>query len=85
MSRFYLDIINGHGIAVDHEGIEADTYAALAAIAYDSIRSMVAEDARQGIIDLHGKIVVRNAIGEERASFNFTEAFQLLIPRTDMP
>jgi len=66
MSRFFLDVFNGHGISVDDEGVDAETVAALAAITYDSIRSMVAEDARQGIINLMARSWFATKLGPNR-------------------
>jgi hypothetical protein len=51
MARYYFHIYNGHGETRDHEGVEigeADAHG----MAVDSIRSIVSEEAREGLIDL---------------------------------
>lgn len=81
MPRFFLDVINGHGEIPDEEGLELESQSAATAIALDSIRSMIAEDARRGVIDLTGRIVVRDEAHNELLTLPFGEAFQLKMPK----
>lgn len=82
MSRFFLDLYNGDGALIDDEGVDANTPSALTVIAFDSIRSIIAEEVRRGKIDLHGRIVIRDETGAEVRSIDFAEAFELLVPES---
>lgn len=77
MPRFFLDVINGHGKIPDEEGLELESQSAAMTIALDSIRSMVAEDARRGLIDLTGHIVMRDEANNTLVTLAFGEAFEL--------
>ena len=80
MARFFLDVINGHGAIIDEEGTQVASRAELTALIFDNIRSMVAEDARQGKIDLLGRVIVRDASGTETEAVTFSDAFELRLP-----
>ena len=85
MPRFFLDVINGHGKIPDEEGVALESQSAAVAIALDSIRSMVAEDARTGVIDLTGHIVVRDEANNTLLTIAFSEAFELRIDDAAQP
>lgn len=80
MTRFYFDVFNGHGEIRDEDGIELDGDGAATRIAIDSIRSMIAEDARRGVIDLQGRIVIRDDRDAVLATVRFADAFLLRVP-----
>lgn len=80
MPHFYFDVHNGHGDTLDEEGVDLMDQAAARQIAVESIRSMVAEDARKGIIDLDGRIDVRDGARNILLTVCFAEAFWLTIP-----
>lgn len=82
MPRFFLDVVNGHGLISDEDGLELESQSAATAIALDSIRSMIAEDARRGLIDLTGHIVVRDEAHNTLLTLAFKEAFDLRMPET---
>ena len=80
MPRFFLDILNGHGEISDEEGLDLPDQSAAVAVALDSIRSMISEDARSGTIDLTGVITIRD---ENRAGLEtvaYADAFELRLP-----
>jgi hypothetical protein len=80
MPRFFLDISNGHGDVPDEEGIDLPDQGAAMAMAVDSIRSMVAEDTRQGVIDLVGYIAVKDEAQNLLLTVRFAEAFRVHLP-----
>lgn len=80
MPRFFFHIYNGHGDTPDEIGAELDSQAEARRLALDSIRSMVAEDARRGAIDLNGRIDVQDQANNLLVSIDFTEAFKLRLP-----
>lgn len=77
MARYYFHIYNGHGETRDHEGVEIEHRAAAQGMAVDSIRSIVAEEARDGLIDLTGRIDVETEQGDVVFTTQFPEAFTL--------
>lgn len=76
MARFYFHIYNGHGETRDDEGVETDQ-AGAQGMAVESIRSIVAEEARDGLIDLTGRIEVADQRGDVVFTTGFPEAFTL--------
>ena len=80
MPRFYFHVFNGNGETPDDEGIEVADQAAARTIALESIRSIVAEEARGGTIDLTGRIDIKDGTANLLLSVEFCEAFTLEIP-----
>ena len=80
MPRFFFDLFNGHGEIRDEEGSDFSDQAAAKATALASIRSMVCEDAGNGIIDLTGRIDIKNPDRALLMSVTYFEAFQLHLP-----
>ncbi|MGN6357616.1 MAG: DUF6894 family protein [Novosphingobium sp.] len=80
MPRFYFDVSNGRGFASDEEGVDLQDQAAALRMAMDSIRSILAEEVRKGVIDLDGYIEVRDDSAQALARIEFTEAFTLRLP-----
>lgn len=80
MPHFYFDVFNGHGQTPDEEGLDLADESSARVIALDSVRSMVAEDARKGLIDLNGRIDVKDDDGEVLLTVSFADAFQLRMP-----
>jgi len=60
---FFFDVINRTGFVEDQEGAELADREAARLQALDSIRSIVAEETRGGIVDLRGRIEVRGDAG----------------------
>lgn len=80
MPHFYFDLYNGHGAVPDEEGSDLADQAAARAMALDSIRSMVSEDVGKGIIDLTGRIEVKDQNHALLLCVNYIEAFQVHMP-----
>jgi hypothetical protein len=80
MPRFFFHVCNGDGHTPDDEGIDLAGQTAARGIAIDSVRSMVAEDVRRGVIDLDGRIMIRDRLGNDLLIVDFVEAFELRIP-----
>lgn len=77
MPHYYLHISNGIGTALDEEGVDLPGVPDARARAIDGIRSIIAEEAREGRIDLHGRIEIANAEGETLLEVPFCDAFEL--------
>jgi hypothetical protein len=80
MPRFFLHIHNGLGQLCDEEGSDVPDQASARILALDSIRSIVSEEARQGLIDLTGRIAIEDAAGNSLTDVCFPEAFELRVP-----
>jgi hypothetical protein len=78
--RFFFHVFNGDGMTFDDEGLDVEDQAGARSIALESIRSMVAEEARGGTIDLTGRIEIKDAIDNLLLTVNFAEAFRLTLP-----
>jgi hypothetical protein len=81
MPHYYFHVQNGHGFTRDEEGIDLDDEAAARAMAMDSIRSMVAEEARKGVLDLDGYIEVLDHSAVRLTRIDFPEAFTIRLPQ----
>jgi hypothetical protein len=80
MPHFFFHVINGNGETPDEEGLDLESASAARRIALESIRSIVAEEARRGAIDLHGHILVKDAADNDLMTVEFIEAFELRMP-----
>ena len=80
MPRFFFFVHNGHGVIRDETGTDLQDQAAAGQLALDSVRSMVAEDARRGVIDLDGRIEVKDRAGSLLLTLDYREAFELRVP-----
>lgn len=79
MPRYYFQVNNGQGLTPDEEGIDLQDEAAARAMAMDSIRSIISEESRKGLIDLDGYVDVNDA-SETLTRISFPEAFTLRLP-----
>jgi hypothetical protein len=79
MPRFFLHIHNENGLTRDEEGMDASDQAAACAVARDSIRSIVSAEAREGLIDLGGRIEIEDDIGNLLTEIIFIDAFDVKI------
>lgn len=77
MPHYYLHISNGIGNARDEEGVDLSGIPDARERAIEGIRSIVAEEAKEGRIDLVGQIDISNAAGETLLAVPFREAFDL--------
>ena len=80
MPRFFFHVHNGHGEIPDDTGTELADNSAASRLAIDSVRSMVSEDARRGLIDLKGRVDVKDDSDNLLISVDFIEAFDLRLP-----
>jgi len=83
MVRLYFHTFNGEGDTRDDEGIELEDDHAAYSIALENIRSIVADEARRGLIDLEGHIDVADGEGQLVLLVPFVEAFDLKLPDGD--
>lgn len=80
MPRYFFDVSNGQGFVSDEEGVDLQDQAAALHMAMDSIRSILAEEVRKGMIDLDGYIEVRDDSARALARITFPEAFTVRLP-----
>jgi hypothetical protein len=77
MPIFYFHVFNSTATARDSEGADVADIAAAIDLARDSIRSIVAEEARTGRIDLNGHIDIADRSGTIQARVDYRDAFDL--------
>jgi hypothetical protein len=77
VQRYFIHLWNGIGFVEDEEGQELPDREAAIQSALDSVRSIVSEDARQGLIDLNGRVSIADQQGQTVAELVFREAFDL--------
>jgi len=80
MPRYFFNVSNGHGLTRDEEGIDLQDQAAATQMAMDSIRSIIAEEARKGSLDLDGYIDVIDSSDTCLTRIPFPDAFTLRMP-----
>lgn len=80
MPHYFFNVSNGQGLTPDEEGIDLADQGAAQKMAVDSIRSIIAEEARKGVIDLDGYIDVSDGSSEKLIRIAFPEAFTLRLP-----
>lgn len=81
MPRFFFHVFNGNGETTDDEGLDIENQAGARQVAIDSIRSIVSEEARQGMIDLVGRIAIEDGARNVLLEVSFAEAFELNLPK----
>jgi hypothetical protein len=81
MARYYLHISNGGGYSEDPEGQELPDLEAARASAIEGARSLLSEEARQGQLDLSGRIDIADADGNILLSVPFGDAVKLRLDR----
>ena len=77
MPRFYTHVHNSTGFVRDEEGRDFASLDEAHQAAFDSVRSIVGEEARQGLIDLNGSIEIADEGGDVLLRFAFAEAFEI--------
>lgn len=78
MARYFFHIINGHGRLQDDEGTELPSPEKARSHALDGIRSMIAEEARTGRIDLSGRIEVTDEQGADQFDVRYRDAISVI-------
>jgi CRP-like cAMP-binding protein len=71
VQRYFIHLWNGIGFVEDEEGQELPDREAAIQSALDSVRSIVSEDARQGLIDLNGRVSIADQQGQTVAELVF--------------
>ncbi|NNM77746.1 hypothetical protein HJG53_12590 [Sphingomonas sp. ID1715] len=74
MRRFYFDLVEGNQVLVDFEGQFLTDIAAAREAAVRTIRDLLGEAARRGLISLDGFIRIRGAGAQIAAIVAFSEA-----------
>jgi hypothetical protein len=77
MPRFYLHVHNRIGSARDEEGADFPDLDTARVRAIEGIRSILSDEARQGMIDFRGRIEIAAATGDVIETVSFIEAFEL--------
>ena len=77
MARFYLHLFDSIGYVADDEGHELPDLVAARKTAVESIRDLVAADARAGVIHLEGRIEIRNHERQMLETVHYTDAFAI--------
>jgi len=77
MARFYLHLTNGGGRAPDEEGVELADADAAAARAVEGIRSILADEAKTGRLDLDGRIEIADEGGAIVRVVPFGDALEI--------
>ncbi|HTU12222.1 MAG TPA: hypothetical protein VMG08_15130 [Allosphingosinicella sp.] len=80
MARYFLHVFNRIGAARDDEGAELDGLDQAIDHARQGIRSIIADEARTGRIDLDGRVEIASADGTILAVVPFPDAFALILP-----
>lgn len=82
MSFYRLNIWNGIGFVLDEEGRELPDLATARREAIEGIRSLISEEARDGVLDLTGRIEIADADGNILCEVGYAEAMDLRVPET---
>ena len=78
MPRLYFNLFNSVGFVPDQEGKEVPNLAKAREIAVDGIRSILADDARGGLVDLRGRIEICDETRQVLVTVRFTEAVEFV-------
>ena len=77
MARFFFDVINGTGLVQDDEGQDLPGLPAARDVAIEGARSIIQEEVSLGIIDLSGRVEVRDADRQTVLSIPFRDAVEV--------
>jgi hypothetical protein len=76
--RFYFDLVEGNQVFVDFEGQFLAGLAAARAAAIETIRDVLAEATRHGLISLDGLVRIRGSGAQVLAIVAFSEAVSVV-------
>jgi len=79
MQRYFFHLVNGDGRTLDEEGEEFADLADVLDCAVRAIRSIVSDEAKQGRIDLRGRIEVMSFDGTRVMVVPFGDAINIVI------
>lgn len=77
MARYFLHLFNRIGAVPDDEGTEVPDIAAARHIAVQSVRDIVSEEAKGGVVDLSGRIEIADEGGSTLDVVPFAEAVEV--------
>lgn len=77
MPRYYFDLVNREGSVADAEGAELAGLDAARRQAVAAVLSIVSEETRRGLVDLRGRIRVRDGRGATLFTLPFAEAVDI--------
>lgn len=77
MPRFFLHLFNRVGPVPDDEGTEVPDFATARHLAVQSVRDILSEEAKHGLIDLEGRIEIADEGGETLDVVPFASAVEL--------
>jgi hypothetical protein len=80
MAKYYLHLHNSHGEAEDEEGIEAHSLAAAREVAITGIRDLMSSEAKNGAINLTGRIDITDGMGKVLVQIPFASALKVIGP-----
>jgi hypothetical protein len=75
--RYYFDIHNSIGLVEDEEGRDLPDLETARAEALKGIRSIVGEDLQKGVVDLCGRLEIRDEEGALVLTIPFAEAVEI--------
>lgn len=78
MQRLYMHVHNGFGTVCDEEGLEFADMDAAIRCAIANIRSIMCEEAREGCVDLRGRLDIAVAGGQVLRTIRFDEAVTVI-------
>jgi hypothetical protein len=77
MPRYYLNLHNRIGFIRDEEGHDLPDLEAATQLARESIRSIISEEIKEGVIDLRGKIDIADERGQVLSQLPFRDAVEV--------
>ncbi len=77
MARFFLHLFNQIGAVPDDEGTEVPDIATARHLAVQSVRDILSEEAKHGVIDLGGRIEIADEGGATLDVVPFASAVEL--------
>ena len=77
MPRFYFHVCNGNGLTEDYEGQQLASVEAARSQALKEARALMAEEMREGELNLASFIEVQDEQGEYLFTLQFEEAFKV--------
>lgn len=77
MARYFLHLFNHIGAVPDDEGTEVPDVATARHLAVQSVRDIVSEEAKGGVVDLSGRIEIADEGGSTLDVVPFSDAVVL--------
>lgn len=77
MPKFFFHLHSGDGFSEDDGGIDLETAGCAREVAIEGIRSIVAEEALEGSLDLTGHVNIKDEQDNLLSHVTFVEAFEL--------